>query len=72
MAVKVRTRHFSGSTQYLCYDGISATNDEALYKEFLADLSKDFELSDQGKLDWYLSVSVKQDLANKRTVLSQE
>eukprot|EP00961_Rhodomonas_salina_P145525 1958452-Rhodomonas_salina.2 len=53
-------------------DGISATNDEALYKEFLTDLGKDFEFSDQGKLDWYLSVSVKQDLANKCTVLSQE
>eukprot|EP00961_Rhodomonas_salina_P291375 3931950-Rhodomonas_salina.1 len=52
-------------------DGISAINNEALYKEFLADLSKDFELSDQGKLDWYLGVSVKQDVANKRTVLSQ-
>eukprot|EP00961_Rhodomonas_salina_P105788 1424270-Rhodomonas_salina.3 len=34
-------------------DGISVTNNEALYKEFLADLSKpeDFELSNQGKLD---------------------
>eukprot|EP00961_Rhodomonas_salina_P267278 3611621-Rhodomonas_salina.1 len=30
-------------------NGIAATNDEKLYRQFLADLSKDFELSDQGK-----------------------
>eukprot|EP00961_Rhodomonas_salina_P068047 913380-Rhodomonas_salina.1 len=30
-------------------DGITATNDEKLYRQFLDDLSKDFELSDQGK-----------------------
>eukprot|EP00961_Rhodomonas_salina_P028310 382208-Rhodomonas_salina.2 len=30
-------------------DGICATNDVKLYKQFLADLAKDFELSDQGQ-----------------------
>eukprot|EP00961_Rhodomonas_salina_P031875 429528-Rhodomonas_salina.1 len=30
-------------------DGIAATNNEKLYRQFLSDLSKDFELSDQGK-----------------------
>eukprot|EP00961_Rhodomonas_salina_P259502 3506482-Rhodomonas_salina.1 len=29
-------------------DGICATNDEKLYKQFLKDLSVEFELSDQG------------------------
>eukprot|EP00961_Rhodomonas_salina_P194133 2621091-Rhodomonas_salina.1 len=29
-------------------NGICATNDVKLYKQFLADLAKDFELSDQG------------------------
>lgn len=53
-------------------DGIAATNDEKLYREFLTALRKDFELSDQGKLNWYLGVSVTQDLANKLTTLSQE
>eukprot|EP00961_Rhodomonas_salina_P119267 1604859-Rhodomonas_salina.1 len=31
-------------------DGICSTNDVKLYKQFLADLAKDFELSDQGRL----------------------
>eukprot|EP00961_Rhodomonas_salina_P102590 1379727-Rhodomonas_salina.1 len=30
-------------------DSIAATNYEKLYRQFLTDLSKDFELSDQGK-----------------------
>eukprot|EP00961_Rhodomonas_salina_P270361 3652594-Rhodomonas_salina.1 len=52
-------------------DGICATNDEKLYKQFLKDLSVEFELSDQGRCEWYLGVRIQQDLANKRTPLTQ-
>eukprot|EP00961_Rhodomonas_salina_P213464 2883073-Rhodomonas_salina.2 len=53
-------------------DGISACNNKELYQLFLTDLGKDFELSNQGPVSWYLGVCVKQDLTNKRTTLSQE
>eukprot|EP00961_Rhodomonas_salina_P082419 1107777-Rhodomonas_salina.2 len=53
-------------------DGIAACNNKELYQLFLTDLGKDFKLSDQGPVSWYLGVSVKQDLANKCTTLSQE
>eukprot|EP00961_Rhodomonas_salina_P159764 2151819-Rhodomonas_salina.2 len=55
-------------------DGIAACNNKELYQQllFLTDLGKDFKLSDQGPVNWYLGVSVKQDLTNKRTTLSQE
>eukprot|EP00961_Rhodomonas_salina_P291552 3932102-Rhodomonas_salina.1 len=53
-------------------DGIAACNNRELYQQFLKDLGKDFELSNQGPVNWYLSVSVKQDLANRHTTLSQE
>eukprot|EP00961_Rhodomonas_salina_P015156 203560-Rhodomonas_salina.1 len=52
-------------------DGICATNDVKLYKQFLADIAKDFELSDQGLCKWYLGVNIEQDIANKRTKLTQ-
>eukprot|EP00961_Rhodomonas_salina_P143744 1934589-Rhodomonas_salina.1 len=52
-------------------DGIAATNDPKLYKEFLSALSKDFELSYQGPISWYLGTNIKQDPANKRIELSQ-
>eukprot|EP00961_Rhodomonas_salina_P111336 1497977-Rhodomonas_salina.1 len=52
-------------------DGICATNDVKLYKQFLKDLSVEFELSNQGQCEWYLGVCIKQDLANKRTKLTQ-
>eukprot|EP00961_Rhodomonas_salina_P156699 2110120-Rhodomonas_salina.1 len=52
-------------------DGICATNNEKLYKQFLKDLSVEFELSDQGCCEWYLGVRIQQDLANKSTTLTQ-
>eukprot|EP00961_Rhodomonas_salina_P181987 2456686-Rhodomonas_salina.1 len=52
-------------------DGICATNDKKLYKQFLKDLSVEFELSDQGSCEWYLRVRIQQDLANKLTTLTQ-
>lgn len=45
-------------------DRIAACNNKELDQLFLADLGKDFELSDQGPVNWYLGMSVKQDLAN--------
>eukprot|EP00961_Rhodomonas_salina_P001214 17049-Rhodomonas_salina.1 len=52
-------------------DGICATNNEKLYKQFLKDLSVEFELSDQGLCEGYLGVRIQQDLANKHTTLTQ-
>eukprot|EP00961_Rhodomonas_salina_P141548 1905854-Rhodomonas_salina.1 len=52
-------------------DRICATNDENVYKQFLKDLSIEFELSDQGHCEWYLWVRIQQDLANKHTTLTQ-
>ena len=52
-------------------DGLCATNDEKMYKNFLKQLSNDFELSDQGRFQWYLGVHIKQDLQNKKTKISQ-
>eukprot|EP00961_Rhodomonas_salina_P266884 3606196-Rhodomonas_salina.1 len=52
-------------------DGIAVTNDPKMYKEFLSELSKDFELSDQGPISWYLGTNIKQDPANRRIELSQ-
>ena len=53
-------------------DGLCAMNDHDLYKKFLSDLAKEFELSDQGKCKWYLGVNIEQDLANRRTKISQK
>eukprot|EP00961_Rhodomonas_salina_P073146 982687-Rhodomonas_salina.1 len=39
-------------------DGICATNNVKLYKQFLKDLSVEFELSDQGQCEWYLGVHI--------------
>eukprot|EP00961_Rhodomonas_salina_P274476 3708651-Rhodomonas_salina.2 len=52
-------------------DGIAATNDEKLYKSFLAELAKDFELSDQGAIKWYLGVQINQNKPNGRISMSQ-
>ena len=42
-------------------DGLAASSDEAMYKEFIAAMSKDFDLSDSGKLKWFLGGKVEQD-----------
>eukprot|EP00961_Rhodomonas_salina_P305711 3942007-Rhodomonas_salina.2 len=54
-------------------DGISATNDPKMYKEFLSALSKDIKLSNQpeGPISWYLGTNIKQDPADRRIKLSQ-
>ena len=41
-------------------DGFCAIR--SVYDQFLSDLSKKFELSDQGDLEWYLGVSFEQNL----------
>ena len=42
-------------------DGMCATNDEKLYKEFIKDLSAKYHLSDQGNLDWHLGMKFTRD-----------
>jgi hypothetical protein len=53
-------------------DAIVATNDDQFYAEFLTELGKDFELSDSGKLTWFLGCKVEQDLKNGTVRMSQE
>eukprot|EP00286_Rhodomonas_abbreviata_P021100 CAMPEP_0181305828 /NCGR_PEP_ID=MMETSP1101-20121128/9952_1 /TAXON_ID=46948 /ORGANISM="Rhodomonas abbreviata, Strain Caron Lab Isolate" /LENGTH=1956 /DNA_ID=CAMNT_0023411799 /DNA_START=677 /DNA_END=6547 /DNA_ORIENTATION=+ len=53
-------------------DGLCATNSQALYDTFLADLSRKFALSDQGELSWYLGVGIDHNLSTGVTTLSQE
>jgi hypothetical protein len=43
-----------------------------MYKEFIAAMSKDFDLSDSGELKWFLGCKVEQDKANGTVRLSQE
>ena len=42
-------------------DGMCATNNEALYKKFIDDLSAKYQLSDQGNLDWHLGMKFTRD-----------
>jgi len=53
-------------------DGLVACNDEAMYKEFIADMSKDFDLSDSGELMWFLYGKVERDRKKGIVRLSQE
>jgi hypothetical protein len=41
--------------------GLAACSDEAMYKEFIAAMSKDLDLSDSGDLKWFLGGKVDQD-----------
>ena len=40
-------------------DGLAVCSDETMYKEFIADMSKDFDLSDSGELKWFLGGKVE-------------
>jgi hypothetical protein len=42
-------------------DGLAATNSEALYKQFLTDLSARYKLSDTRECDWHLGVKFTRD-----------
>jgi len=53
-------------------DAIVATNDDQFYADFLTKLGKDFEVSDSGKLIWFLGCKVEQDLQNGTMRMSQE
>ena len=53
-------------------DGLAACNDKAMYKAFIAAMSKDFDLSDSGELKWFLGGKVEQDRENGIVRLSQE
>eukprot|EP00961_Rhodomonas_salina_P158191 2129584-Rhodomonas_salina.3 len=53
-------------------DGLCATNDTEMYEQFVKDLGEQFELGEAGLLNWYLGVSIKQDLQAGTTTLSQK
>ena len=53
-------------------DGLAACSDETMYKEFIAAMSKDFDLSDSGELKWFLGGKVEQDRKKGIVRLSQE
>ena len=52
-------------------DGLCATSSEELYQQFISDMGKKFKLSDQGDLDYYLGVSVNQDIKAGVTTMDQ-
>ena len=53
-------------------DGLCATNSSDLYQKFLADLSKRYKLSDQGKMKNYVGVRVQQNRTEGNITLDQE
>jgi len=53
-------------------DELAACSDEAMYKEFIDSMSKDFDLNDSGELRWFLGGKVKQDREKVIVRLSQE
>jgi hypothetical protein len=53
-------------------DGIAACNNEGMYKDFIAAMSKDFDLSDSGELKWFLGCKVEQDKVRGIVRLTQE
>ena len=53
-------------------DGLAACNDEHMYKQFIDELQQDFDLSDCGKLQWFLGCKVEQDIQAGTVRLSQE
>ena len=53
-------------------DAICATNDEVMYKQFLDELKEVFDLSDSGKLEWFLGCRVEQDLERGSVRLVQD
>jgi len=44
-------------------DAIVATHDDQFYADFLTKLGKDFEVSDSGKLIWFLGCKLEQKTA---------
>jgi len=53
-------------------DGLEACSDEAMYKDFIIAMSRDFDLSDSRKLKWFLGGKVEQDREKGIVWLSQE
>jgi len=53
-------------------DGLAVCSDETMYKEFIAAMRKDFDLSDSGELKRYLSGKVEQDRKNVIVRLCQD
>jgi len=52
--------------------GLAACSDEAMYKEFIAAISKDLGLSDSGDLKWFLGGKVEQDRKKGIVRISEE
>ena len=53
-------------------DGMCATNDEALYKEFITALQAKYQLSDHGNLDWHLGMKFTRDKRTGAITLDQK
>jgi len=53
-------------------DGLAACSDETIYKEFIAAMSKEFDLNNNGELKWFLGGKVEQDREKGIVRLSQE
>ena len=53
-------------------DGACATNSEALYKEFISDLQSKYKLSDQGNLEWHLSMKFTRDVKSGTIKIDQK
>jgi hypothetical protein len=51
---------------------LAACNDENMYKQFIEELQQEFDLSDSGKLQWFLGCKVEQDISAGTVRLSQE
>jgi len=53
-------------------DGLAACSDETMYKQFIAAMSKNFDLNNSGELNWFLGGKVGQDREKGIVRLSQE
>ena len=53
-------------------DGLAACGDEVVYKDFIAAMSKDLDLSDSGGLKWFLGGKVEQEREKGIVRISQE
>ena len=52
-------------------DGLCATNNEALYADFLKALGNKYQLSDHGNLDWHLGMKFTTDNASGKITIDQ-
>jgi len=67
-----RWERVQDSPEHYVHDGLAACSDEVMYKELIAAMSKDLDLSDSGELKWFLGGKVDQDREKGIVQLSQE